>query len=341
MNRPPGPRDPWFQQHQQKCGGTFVKVSEPQKPKPKTKQKSEKKQNTLKDTNQQKILTDKGDIPISSDRCKRKCEDVSSSSDLKITFPVSASLTPEQKLMQNFIQKRSEQNEKKNTHIENTNLKNVHIQKDNSKNYSESIQTENLAKKLRTGMTDFFQDIHIYPEIVNAQTYINVQNIIFKINTHVFKNKNKYRYKNKNKYIYKNDNDNDKATSKDTNADTKLQKSETCLQTSESTDRNMYTNIDIMFNNKDIYTNNHIQNNVYMKQDIKNATYDDKDIKKDIYDIKHENKDLCIKNEKKKCEIKIENSNVCESEDEIEFVAVMNPSGQDVICLDDSGDENS
>lgn len=30
MNRPPGPRDPWWQQHQQSCGGTYTKIQEPE-----------------------------------------------------------------------------------------------------------------------------------------------------------------------------------------------------------------------------------------------------------------------------------------------------------------------
>ncbi|XP_068226977.1 DNA-dependent metalloprotease dvc-1-like [Palaemon carinicauda] len=29
MNRAPGPRDPWWQQHQQSCGGTYTKIQEP------------------------------------------------------------------------------------------------------------------------------------------------------------------------------------------------------------------------------------------------------------------------------------------------------------------------
>jgi hypothetical protein len=29
MNRPPGPRDPWWPQHQADCGGTYTKVKEP------------------------------------------------------------------------------------------------------------------------------------------------------------------------------------------------------------------------------------------------------------------------------------------------------------------------
>ncbi|XP_061173844.1 protein pellino-like [Saccostrea echinata] len=30
MNRPPGPRDPWFRDHQNSCNGTFIKVKEPE-----------------------------------------------------------------------------------------------------------------------------------------------------------------------------------------------------------------------------------------------------------------------------------------------------------------------
>ncbi|KAK7071862.1 hypothetical protein SK128_003244 [Halocaridina rubra] len=30
MNRAPGPRDPWWQQHQQSCGGTYTKIREPE-----------------------------------------------------------------------------------------------------------------------------------------------------------------------------------------------------------------------------------------------------------------------------------------------------------------------
>lgn len=30
MNRAPGPRDPWFRDHQNSCNGTFIKVKEPE-----------------------------------------------------------------------------------------------------------------------------------------------------------------------------------------------------------------------------------------------------------------------------------------------------------------------
>ena len=30
MNRAPGPRDPWFKDHQNSCNGTFIKVKEPE-----------------------------------------------------------------------------------------------------------------------------------------------------------------------------------------------------------------------------------------------------------------------------------------------------------------------
>lgn len=29
MNRPPGPTDTWWADHQANCGGTFVKIKEP------------------------------------------------------------------------------------------------------------------------------------------------------------------------------------------------------------------------------------------------------------------------------------------------------------------------
>lgn len=45
MNRAPGPRDPWFRDHQNSCNGTFIKVKEPEnygKKKKKGEGKSEK-----------------------------------------------------------------------------------------------------------------------------------------------------------------------------------------------------------------------------------------------------------------------------------------------------------
>ncbi|KRX08751.1 hypothetical protein PPERSA_08062 [Pseudocohnilembus persalinus] len=53
MNRPPGPNDPWFMQHQQTCGGKFQKIAVPEK-----KQKITKKQKKLEDAQQDQIQID-------------------------------------------------------------------------------------------------------------------------------------------------------------------------------------------------------------------------------------------------------------------------------------------
>lgn len=45
-NRPPGPNDFWWDRHKQDCGGTFIKISEPdnfKKPKPKKDSKEKSK----------------------------------------------------------------------------------------------------------------------------------------------------------------------------------------------------------------------------------------------------------------------------------------------------------
>ncbi|KAF9399008.1 hypothetical protein BGX21_006930 [Mortierella sp. AD011] len=42
MNRPPQPADKWYAEHQEKCGGTYTKISEPEPTKKKTSSKSQK-----------------------------------------------------------------------------------------------------------------------------------------------------------------------------------------------------------------------------------------------------------------------------------------------------------
>jgi len=43
MNRAPAPRDTWWNDHQRKCGGTFTKIKEPEKPTKKSKSESTSK----------------------------------------------------------------------------------------------------------------------------------------------------------------------------------------------------------------------------------------------------------------------------------------------------------
>ncbi|XP_030379059.1 uncharacterized protein LOC115627506 [Scaptodrosophila lebanonensis] len=50
-NRAPGPSDQWWEKHQRECGGTFVKMSEPSKPKPASKAESKKPNATKKEVN--------------------------------------------------------------------------------------------------------------------------------------------------------------------------------------------------------------------------------------------------------------------------------------------------
>ena len=51
MNRAPSPRDPWWPQHQQSCGGKYTKVKEPEGYGEKKKKKeSEDKKTTVKKT---------------------------------------------------------------------------------------------------------------------------------------------------------------------------------------------------------------------------------------------------------------------------------------------------
>lgn len=45
MNRPPGPTDRWWQEHQQKCGGTYTKIKEPAEY---TRKQEKKKENQRK-----------------------------------------------------------------------------------------------------------------------------------------------------------------------------------------------------------------------------------------------------------------------------------------------------
>lgn len=64
MNRAPSKNDNWYSDHQNKCGGNFIKISEPEKkPKIKEKEKNNKNNKNLikkdpKDKNQLKNKSD-------------------------------------------------------------------------------------------------------------------------------------------------------------------------------------------------------------------------------------------------------------------------------------------
>ena len=75
MNRAPGPNDRWWGQHQQTCGGSFIKVKEPEG----YGQKKGKKKTDNKETNAKKT-NDKSDIrKFFGDNSKTKAGSGSSS----------------------------------------------------------------------------------------------------------------------------------------------------------------------------------------------------------------------------------------------------------------------
>lgn len=47
MNRPPGPSDHWYKEHQKNCGGTFHKIKEPEKTKKTNKKQKDEKQHKI------------------------------------------------------------------------------------------------------------------------------------------------------------------------------------------------------------------------------------------------------------------------------------------------------
>ncbi|KAJ3331728.1 hypothetical protein HDU76_002391 [Blyttiomyces sp. JEL0837] len=69
MNRPPQPADPWFSNHQQKCGGTYIKISEPEKV-----DKKKRKQEQDADTGKKKKekVDDDGSVATSKKSSKSK-----------------------------------------------------------------------------------------------------------------------------------------------------------------------------------------------------------------------------------------------------------------------------
>lgn len=66
MNRPPQKADPWFAGHQAKCGGTFIKISEPEKKSKNLKNSSknpEKVEAQPKTSSSKKVLKDQTNLP--------------------------------------------------------------------------------------------------------------------------------------------------------------------------------------------------------------------------------------------------------------------------------------
>jgi hypothetical protein len=58
MNRAPGPRDPWWKEHEEKCGGVYTKIKEPDS--------YQKKNNKKKSTEIEKKEKNKGKKPLTS-----------------------------------------------------------------------------------------------------------------------------------------------------------------------------------------------------------------------------------------------------------------------------------
>lgn len=67
MNRPPGPSDHWYKEHQKNCGGTFHKIKEPEKIKKTNKKKDEKQHKItsfLTDENKKNEKDNNNDIKL-------------------------------------------------------------------------------------------------------------------------------------------------------------------------------------------------------------------------------------------------------------------------------------
>lgn len=79
MNRPPGPTDRWWAEHQQKCGGVYTKIKSPPEflRKEEAKKKREEKKRARASPSVKEFFTASGDVPKSTSKTEAAAAGIS------------------------------------------------------------------------------------------------------------------------------------------------------------------------------------------------------------------------------------------------------------------------